>query len=137
MSYLYVKPKKKYLVELPHYVLVNDQVLGLVKGQVVRIHLPAGSYKVTVRSVYKFIEGSAMVEVGDDETVTCMVSDHEKWWNILFNVDLILWAAKRFVNIGEPWDTVYEVASNGFFAIWLLRLWIIRKRYFKIAIHSN
>jgi len=33
----------------------------------------------------------------------------------LFNVDLILWAAKRFVNIGEPWDTVYEVASNGFF----------------------
>jgi hypothetical protein len=93
--------------------------------------------KVTVRSVYKFIEGSAMVEVGDDETVTCMVSDHEKWWNILFNVDLILWAAKRFVNIGEPWDTVYEVASNGFFAIWLLRLWIIRKRYFKIAIHSN
>ena len=89
MSYLYVKPKKKHLVELPHYVLVNDQVLGLVKGQVVRIHLPAGSYKVTVRSVYKFIEGSAMVEVGDDETVTCMVSDHEKWWNILFNVDTV------------------------------------------------
>ncbi len=137
MSFLYIKPKKKHLVELPHYLLVNGQMLGLVRGETVRVHLPAGSYKLTVRSIYKFIEGSAIVDVGEDETVTCLISDRELWWNILFNVDLILWVAKRFVNIGEPWDTVYEVASNGFFAIWLLRLWIIRKRYFKIEIQKN
>ncbi len=132
MSDLYIKPRKKQLINLPHYLLINDQLLGIVKGQTVHIHLPAGSYKVTVRSTYKFIEGSATVAIGEDQALTCLVSDHERWWNILFNVDLILWAAKRVIHIGEPWDTIYEVVSNGFFVVWLLRIWLIRKRYFKI-----
>jgi hypothetical protein len=34
--------------------------------------------------------------------------------------------------VPEPWGTIYEMVSNGFFAVWLLRIWIIRKSYFNI-----
>lgn len=117
---------------LPHYVLIDGHLLGLVKGKSVEINLPAGSYRLTIRSMYRFIEGSRHVEVRDGETLHLSFGDRERLWNWLFNLDLVLWIVKRIIHVPEPWGTVYEVVSNGFFALWIIRLWIIRKRYFAL-----
>lgn len=115
---------------MPHYLLINGLLLGIIKGKEVCIQVQPGTYKITVRSMYKFIEGSTEVSVSVDETKRLTFSDRDKWWNWLFNFDLVLWIIKRVIHVPEPWGTVYEVVSNGFFAIWLLRIWIIRKAYF-------
>lgn len=132
MSQIIITPNGKLMGMIPHYLLINDQVLGIVKGKDVRINIPSGRYKITIRSMYKFIEGSAEVYVPINETKRLTFSDKDKIWNWLFNVDLILWIIKRIIHVPEPWGTVYEIVSNGFFVIWLLRIWIIRKHYFAI-----
>lgn len=129
-----IKPPKQ-VIALPHYLLVGGQLLGIVKDQPVRLVLPpeGGMMSITVRSLYKFIEGSAQVTAGPGELLTVSWTDHERWWNVLFTIDLVLWLVKFFFDLGQPWDLVYDLASNGFFVLWLVRLWIIRKHYFVLT----
>lgn len=134
MELLTISPKRKQIINIPHYLLINGQLLGVMKGEPINIQLPAGNYEVTIRSIYKCIESTIAVRIGDNESKKVVFSDREKFWNWLFNLDFVLWIIKRFITIPEPWDSVYEIVSNGFFAIWLLRIWIIRKRYFKLEI---
>ena len=63
--------------------------------------------------------------------------DREKIWDIIFWVDMILWLVKRLINLPEPWGLIYEILSNGFFAVWLMRVWIIRKKYFKVEVYQK
>ena len=56
------------------------------------------------------------LEFGDRETIC----------DIIFWVDMILWLVKRLINLPAPWRLIYEILSNGFFAVWLMRVWIIR-----------
>jgi|WetSurMetagenome_2_1015567.scaffolds.fasta_scaffold436743_1 hypothetical protein len=134
MAEIIISPKKKRLFDLPHYICINDQVLGVMKGEPVHIQMPVGMYKITVRSAFKFIESSVMVDVEEGNVSTVAFSDREKIWNIIFNIDIVFWVVKRFINVGAPWDTIYEIISNGFFAVWLMRVWVIRKHYFKIDV---
>jgi len=134
MAEIIISPKKKRLFDLPHYICVNDKVLGVMKGGPVHIQMPVGMYKITVRSAFKFIESSVVVDVEEGKVNTVAFSDREKIWNVIFNIDIVFWLVKRFINVGAPWDTIYEIISNGFFAIWLMRVWIIRKHYFKIEV---
>lgn len=106
----------------------------MMRGREIGIRLPAGTYVVTIRSIYRFIESSLNVSVNEGTSVNVTFDNSEKLWNVLFNVDLVIWIVKCFLQFGEPWDVIYEVAGNGFFVVWLLRIWIIRKRYFKIKI---
>lgn len=131
-SQIIISPKGKLVGMIPHYLLINDQLLGVIKGGEVHINIPSGRYKITIRSMYKFIEGSEEVYVPINETKLLTFSDRDKIWNWLFNLDIVLWLIKRFAHVPEPWGTIYEIVSNGFFAIWLLRIWIIRKHYFAI-----
>ena len=133
-SVLLIKPERKQRIPLPYYLLINGQMLGLMRGNDnVRVALPEGDYAVTVRSAYKFIESTAQVHIAEGETLTLTFGDRERWWNWLFNLDLMLWFLKWFFDFGNYWDTVYEIASNGFFFLWLLRIWIIRKHYFRMT----
>lgn len=134
MALLTISPKRKQIINLPHYLLINGQLLGLMKSEPVNIQLPTGNYEITIRSAYKFIESTITVQIGEEESKKVVFSDREKFWNWLFNLDLVLWLIKRFITIPNPWGGIYEIVSNGFFAIWLLRIWIIRKRYFKLEI---
>jgi hypothetical protein len=108
--------------------------LGVIKGNEAHVNLPPGRYKVTIRSMYKFIESSADVYVPIGESKRLTFTDKDKIWNWLFNIDidLVLWFLKRILHVPEPWGTIYEMVSNGFFAVWLLRILIIRKSYFNI-----
>ena len=135
---LTIRPQRRQTIPLPHYLLVNGQLLGIMRGNdAVRVTLPPGDYAVTIRSAYKFIESTAQVHVAAGQAPTLLWGDRERWWNWLFNIDLVLWTVKRFVDFGEPWDTIYEVLSNGFFALWLLRIWMIRKHYFKLSVSTT
>ena len=131
-SQLIISPKGKILTMIPHYLLINDQLLGVFKGSEAHVNLPPGRYKVTIRSMYKFIESSADVYVPIGESKRLTFTDKDKIWNWLFNIDLVLWFLKRILHVPEPWGTISEMVSNGFFAVWLLRIWIIRKSYFNI-----
>lgn len=62
LATLTITPRKTWL-PLPHYILVNGQLLGILKKGTVTLSLPEGSYSVTVRSMYKFIESSVTMEV--------------------------------------------------------------------------
>lgn len=131
-SQLIISPKGKLMAMIPHYLLINDQLLGAFKGNEAHINLPPGRYKVTIRSMYKFIESTIDVYIPIGESKRLTFTDRDKVWNWLFNIDLVLWLLKRILHVPEPWGTIYEIVSNGFFAIWLLRIWIIRKHYFAI-----
>lgn len=131
-SQLIISPKGKLMAMIPHYLLINDQLLGVIKGNEAHVNLPPGRYKVTIRSMYKFIESLADVYVPIGESKRLTFTDKDKIWNWLFNIDLVLWFLKRILHVPEPWGTIYEMVSNGFFAVWLLRILIIRKSYFNI-----
>ena len=131
-SQLIISPKGKLMAMIPHYLLINDQLLGAFKGKEAHINLPPGRYKVTIRSLYKFIESTIDVYIPIGESKRLTFTDRDKVWNWLFNIDLVLWLLKRILHVPEPWGTIYEIVSNGFFAIWLLRIWIIRQHYLAI-----
>ncbi len=81
-SVLLIKPERKQRIPLPHYLLINGQMLGLMRGNDnVRVALPQGDYAVTVRSAYKFIESTAQVHIAEGETLTLTFGDRERWWN--------------------------------------------------------
>ena len=73
-SVLLIKPERKQWIPLLHYLLINGQMLGLMRGNdSVRVALPAGDYGVTIRSAYKFIESTAQVHIAEGETLTSQV----------------------------------------------------------------
>ena len=77
-SVLLIKPERKQWIPLPHYLLINGQMLGLMRGNdSVRVALPAGDYGVTIRSAYKFIESTAQVHIAEGETLTLTFGDRE------------------------------------------------------------
>ena len=90
-SVLLIKPERKQRIPLPYYLLINGQMLGLMRGNDnVRVALPEGDYAVTVRSAYNFIESTAQVHIAEGETLTLTFGDRERWWNWLFSLDLML-----------------------------------------------
>ena len=64
------------------------------------------------------------LSIGGERTITVLPETHqniritgrERWWNILFNIDLCLWIASFFVTLPHPWDLIYHIVSEGFFA---------------------
>ena len=70
-----------------------------------------------------------------NEGYNCLdFKDKERWWDIVFGIDLAVWFVTLFLTIPHPWDIVYHVLSDGFFVAWLIRLFVVRKRYY--AFHS-
>lgn len=124
--------RTKFSLQIPHKILINGQFIGVMKTPKVEIQLPAGNYHIAIQSMIPYF-GSAMsvkVEEGVENILT--FSDREKWWDILFGIDLILWLAKLFFELPHPWELIYEIATNGYFVLWIIYELIIRKRYFKL-----
>ena len=136
MATLIIKDRHSGKLVLPHYLLINDQVVGVMKGEA-RVTVPAATFKVTIRSSIKFIESSAVVSISESVDTYVEFGDREKVWDIIFWADMVLWLVKRMLHLPEPWGLVYEILSNGFFAVWVLRVWIIRKKYFKVEVFQK
>ena len=131
-----------YEPKLPHTVFINGYYAGMVKDGDLRIEIPAGIYSLKVqfggliplgksgKTLDLSVSSTAQVEVPQEGNVLCEFHDRERLWNILFDIDLILWVISWFVTL----PPLYKILSDVFFAIWLVRLVVIRKRYYRINI---
>lgn len=139
MPTLTLHRKQRTKVALPYWVFINEQPVGLMRSREASLTLPAGTFNLSVRIVLAlfkwrfYIGGSRVVSLTEGEHLHLRITDKERIWNQLFDVDLVIWIAKFFFHLPHPWNIVYEVLSNGFFIIWIARIWIIRKRYFKLV----
>lgn len=126
----------------------NRPSVLLMRGDELKIELPAGYYDLRVQcggnlplrlislirrkpssvdlSVYSTTR--LVLPQGGNHTIT--FRDRERLWNILFDIDLVLWIVSLFVSF----SLAYKIISDSFFAIWLLRLLIIRKRYYSLHV---
>lgn len=137
---------KGLMARLPRQVRLNGQLVGILQKQEAIINLPAGKYSLSIAfggpirlpRTGKLIDLSVSTEeavsVTDDAAVTLTFSDRERIWNILFDIDLVLWIAEFFFTLPSPWNHIYSILSNAFFVVWLLRILLIHKRYYKFYI---
>ncbi len=101
------------------------------------INMPQGIYEITVQSMFPFIRTSAVVKVDEGVDNVMEFEDKEKYWDIVFSLDMILWTASLFLNLQKPYSTIYHIISEGLFAIWLIHLIVVRKRYFRISVFQK
>lgn len=134
------------MARLPRQVRLNGRLVGILQRQEAGITLPAGKYALSIafggpirlpwssKVIDLSVSTEETVSVSDDAPVTITFSDRERIWNILFDIDLVLWIAEFFITLPSPWNHIYSILSNTFFAIWMLRIFLIRKRYYKFHI---
>lgn len=134
-----------YEPKLPHAVFLNGYYVGVLKDDQLRGEVPTGSYSLKVqfgglvplgksgKSLDMSVSSTAQVEVPQEGDVLCEFHDRERLWNILFDIDLILWVVSWFVTL----PSLYKILSDVFFVIWLVRLVVIRKSYYRINVGKN
>lgn len=117
----------------------------MLKDDQLQINAPRGSYELKVqfggrvpigksgKTIDISVSSTKQIEVPQTGDVECVFHDRERLWNILFDIDLIVWVVSLFVTM----PPLYSILSNAFFAIWLVRLMLIRKRYYKITINQQ
>ena len=127
-----------FKLSIPYWVYINEYPIGIMQSKEVSIELPPAQFELSIKILFQLfkwqfsIGGKKKMSLTEGEHLHLMIADKERWWNILFDIDLVLWLAKLFFELPHPWNIVYEVVSNGFFALWLARIWFIRNRYFQI-----
>ena len=135
---LHRKPLLKKMM-LPYWVFINEQPLGVMRGESVAIDLPEGTYRIGVKLLFKLwkwqlgIGGENVITTSDLVPANVRITDHERLWNILFDIDLVVWLASFFFTLPSPWNVVYHALSDGFFIVWIARIIIIRNKYFKLV----
>ena len=117
---------------LPHKIYFNGQLLGIMQRKEIQLKgIPEGKYSLKIQSMIPFIYAEKEIGVKRGAN-TITFSDREKFWDILFTIDLVLVIVKLFITMPDNLDLIYKIVTNGYFAIWLIYEWVIRKRYFRI-----
>lgn len=137
---LTLRHKKEPGLELPipYFVTIDDQPVCMLRRGEVHIKVLAGHHTLKVKTGFIFgrrelmVSGARELDIRPGRVQEFEFRSHERVWNILFDIDLLLWIAEFFVTPPEPWDLVYKIVSDGFFIVWLIRLFVIRKRYFRL-----
>ena len=130
-----------YEPRLPHAVFLDGLFAGMVgKDGRLQLDAPRDNYDLKVqfggrvpigksgKSIDMLVSSTKQIEVPASGDVECVFHDRERLWNILFDIDLIAWIVSWFVQM----PPIYKIISDAFFAIWLIRLIVIRKRYYII-----
>lgn len=130
-----------YEPKLPHAVFIDGLYAGMLKDDRLQIDAPPGNYSLRVqfggripvgkkgRSIDLSLSATQQIEVHRGSNTECTFHDRERLWNILFDIDLVAWVVSWFVTM----PPLYKILSDAFFALWLIRLVLIRKRYYKIT----
>lgn len=129
-----IQNRGKFSMTIPHKILVDGHFIGIMKDKQVTIEMPMGQYDITIQSMVPLISGSHHVDIPFGANVSLVFSDREQIWDALFVLDIILWTIKRFLHLAAPWTWLYEIFTNGYFLLWLIYEWCIRKQYFKFEI---
>lgn len=117
---------------LPHKIYFNGKLLGIMQRKEILVKdIPEGRYRLKIQSMIPFLFAEREIFIkGGQNTVT--FSDREKFWDILFTIDLVLVIVKLFLKLPDNINMIYNIVTNGYFAVWLIYEWVIRKRYFSI-----
>lgn len=134
MALLTLHRKQLFKLSIPYWVFINEQPVGIMQSKKVNIQIPPGQYDLSIRIIlalwkWRFqIRGEKKVILQEGQHLHLLITDRERWWNILFDIDLVFWIAKLFFELPYPWNTIYEVVSNGFFVLWAIRIWYTETR---------
>lgn len=127
---------------MPFLVFIDGAYAGPLTDGTLCLDVPTGNYDVRLqmggtlplgrsgKTVDLSLSSTASAGTKRDKDTTVTFSDSELLWNILFDIDLALWIVFLFVD--EP--PLYQLLSNIFFAVWLARLVVVRKRYFRVHV---
>lgn len=138
MSKVVITQKNKLsFANIPHYILINGKLLGMMKDSSVELEVPPATFEIRIQSMFKWFYSSAIVTTRDGTVTHIDFTDREKWWDVLFVIDIVLWCVKRFLHLASPWTWLYEIFTNGYFVAWLIYEWTIRKRYFRLDIYEK
>ena len=132
---------------LPHFVFIDGHYAATMQGDETTMQIPTGDYALRIqcggrmalrllsritrsqRSVDLSVSSTTQLHIGRaPRQTTVTFRDRERLWNILFDLDLVAWLVSLFV----MFPPIYRIVSDAFFAIWLVRLIAIRKRYYTI-----
>ena len=118
---------------------------GMVgKDDLLQLNAPRGNYDLKVqfggrvpigksgKTIDVSVSSTKQIEVPYVGDVEYVFHDRERLWNIMFDIDLIAWVVSWFVTM----PPLYKIISDVFFAVWLVRLVLIRKRYYKITTNN-
>ena len=134
-----------YEPKLPHAVFIDGLYAGMLRDDKIQLDVPQGNYELRVqfggrmpigksgKSIDLSLSSTDRIEINRTGNVICDFHDRERLWNILFDIDLILWVVSWFVAM----PSLYKIISDAFFIIWLLRLLVIRKRYYKLKVYTT
>lgn len=126
---------------LPHLVFIDGLYAGTMQVDSFTLELPPGNYSLKVqfggklplgrsgRSVDLSVSAVTRIELARGEAKNVTFHDRERLWNVLFDIDLVLWLLSLFVAM----PPLYKILSDTFFAVWLVRLVLIRKRYYSFS----
>ena len=141
--------QKDYLLKMPYQVVLNGRLAGIMRTPQARLRLPAGYYSVTIRTgsyipvgkkgktIDMTLSATKTIMVGDEGYNCLDFKDKGRWWDIVFGVDLAVWFVALFLTIPRPWNIVYHVLSDGIFVAWLVRLFVVRKRYYALSAYTT
>lgn len=132
---------------LPHFVFIDGHYAATMQGDETTMQIPSGEYalriqcggRLPLRLLSRITRSRRSVDLSVSSTTqlhieratrqtTVTFRDRERLWNILFDLDLVAWLVSLFV----MFPPIYRIVSDAFFAIWLVRLIAIRKRYYTI-----
>lgn len=141
--------QKDYLLKMPYQVIINGRLVGVMRTPQARLRLPAGYYIITIRTgsyvpvgkkgktIDMTFSTTEAVKISDTGYNCLDFKDKERWWDIVFGIDLAVWFVALFLTIPHPWNIVYHVLSDGFFVAWLIRLFFVRKRYYALSAYTT
>lgn len=133
-----------YEPRLPHAVFLDGLYAGMLKDDQLQLNAPRGNYDLKVqfggrvpigksgKTIDVSVSSTKQIEVPYVGDVEYVFHDCERLWNIMFDIDLIAWVVSWFVTM----PPLYKIISDVFFAVWLVRLVLIRKRYYKITTNN-
>lgn len=126
-------------------VFLDGLYAGMLKDGRLQLNAPHGNYELKVqfggrvpigkrgKSIDISVSSTMPIEVPITGDVEYVFHDRERLWNLLFDIDLIVWVVSWFVTMPPH----YKILSDTFFAVWMVRLILIRKKYYKITTNTN
>jgi hypothetical protein len=126
-------------------VFLDGLYAGMLKDGRLQLNAPHGNYELKVqfggrvpigkrgKSIDISVSSTRPIKVPITGDVEYVFHDRERLWNLLFDIDLIVWVVSWFVTM----PPLYKILSDAFFAVWMVRLILIRKKYYKITTNTN
>ena len=127
------KSCSKLLSIIPNKIFINGRFVGITQKKSVSILIPKGNYSIMIQSIFPFLYATDEVEIEAGVENVVIFKNRERFWDILFTIDIIFWIAGFFFTLPKPWDLVYDISTNTILAIWLIYEYCIRKKYYLIS----